>query len=312
MPSVTVLNDNDSGAGSLRQAILDTNANPGPDTIDFDATFFAMPRTINLAGASGELLITDDLTITGPGAANLTINGGGTTRIFDVNNAVTTINVTISAMTVTGGNGSTGGPTPAAGDGGGIRITDENLTLDHMVISGNSATDFNDGGGISADSTANIVIRNSTISGNTADSDGGGIYFFDGGSLDLESSTVSGNSSGPDASAGGGGIYFFGYVASQGITINNSTISSNSAVNSGGGVVFNFLNTIVGTAVIQNSTITGNTALNSTPSDSYGGGGICLYIQAAPPIFRSRTPSFPATRPPMDVMTFRFGRTTVR
>ena len=66
VPSVTVLNDNDSGAGSLRQAILDTNANPGPDTIDFDATFFATPRTINLAGASGELLITDDLTITGP------------------------------------------------------------------------------------------------------------------------------------------------------------------------------------------------------------------------------------------------------
>ena len=95
-----------------------------------------------------------------------------------MNNEVTTINVTISAMSVMGGNGSTGGPTPDAGDGGGISINDENLTLDHMVITGNSATDFNDGGGIAADSTANIVIRNCTISGNTTDSDGGGIYFF--------------------------------------------------------------------------------------------------------------------------------------
>ncbi|HNB51831.1 MAG TPA: hypothetical protein PK530_07805, partial [Anaerolineales bacterium] len=32
----TVINTNDSGAGSLRQAILNANSNPGPDTIDFN------------------------------------------------------------------------------------------------------------------------------------------------------------------------------------------------------------------------------------------------------------------------------------
>jgi parallel beta-helix repeat protein len=37
MPSVLlVTNANNAGAGSLRQAILDANANPGPDTIEFD------------------------------------------------------------------------------------------------------------------------------------------------------------------------------------------------------------------------------------------------------------------------------------
>jgi parallel beta-helix repeat protein len=37
MPApIMVINTNDSGAGSLRQAILDANSNPGLDTIDFD------------------------------------------------------------------------------------------------------------------------------------------------------------------------------------------------------------------------------------------------------------------------------------
>src|SRR5437899_10319590 len=60
----TVTNANDSGPGSLRQAILDTNASPTIDTISFDQNFFATPRTVNL---TSELLITDNLTVTGPG-----------------------------------------------------------------------------------------------------------------------------------------------------------------------------------------------------------------------------------------------------
>src|SRR5258706_11084212 len=45
----TVVNTNDSGAGSLRQAITDANANAGADTINFDtAGVFATPRTITL------------------------------------------------------------------------------------------------------------------------------------------------------------------------------------------------------------------------------------------------------------------------
>ena len=52
----------------------------------------------------------------------------------------------ISGLTVTGGNGS-GGAGTDVGDGGGIRTANENLTLDGMVVTGNTAgTD--DGGGI--------------------------------------------------------------------------------------------------------------------------------------------------------------------
>src|SRR5258708_1818083 len=58
LPSTfTVLNVADSGAGSLRQAILDANANAGADTINFAGQLHG---TIGLT--SGQLpAITDDL-----------------------------------------------------------------------------------------------------------------------------------------------------------------------------------------------------------------------------------------------------------
>src|SRR4051794_18030513 len=45
-----VSNKNDTGSGSLRQAILDANANPGPDTINFQILGFP-PYTISPASA---------------------------------------------------------------------------------------------------------------------------------------------------------------------------------------------------------------------------------------------------------------------
>src|SRR5262250_1653101 len=62
--TITVTNTNDSGPGSLRQALA--NANNG-DTINF-----AVTGTISLF--NGELLIGKNVTIAGPGANQLTIN----------------------------------------------------------------------------------------------------------------------------------------------------------------------------------------------------------------------------------------------
>src|SRR5262245_51874433 len=76
----TVLNNNESGAGSLRHAISNSNSNPGADTIEFDPTFFGVPRTITLL--TGELFITDSLNITGPGAGLLTVSGNNASRVF--------------------------------------------------------------------------------------------------------------------------------------------------------------------------------------------------------------------------------------
>src|SRR5882724_5317651 len=70
--TITVTNTNDSGSGSLRQALAD--ANDG-DTIDF-----AVTGTIGLT--SGELLVDKTITISGPGVDNLAVNGNANSRVF--------------------------------------------------------------------------------------------------------------------------------------------------------------------------------------------------------------------------------------
>src|SRR5438067_13661342 len=75
----TVGNTSDSGAGSLRQAILDANGAAGADTILFGS---GVTGTITLT--SGQLSITGDLTITGPGANRLTVSGNNASRVFQI------------------------------------------------------------------------------------------------------------------------------------------------------------------------------------------------------------------------------------
>lgn len=79
----TVLNKDNAGIGSLRQAIVDANAAAGADTIVFDSAFFSAGRTIALT--TGELSITDPVTITGPGAKQATVSGNKTSRVFNIN-----------------------------------------------------------------------------------------------------------------------------------------------------------------------------------------------------------------------------------
>src|SRR5262249_30202531 len=78
-----VTNTADGGPGSLRQAVLDSNQNSGPDTISFGA---AVSGTIGLT--QGELGISDNLTIQGPGADKLAISGSNSFRVVHVNGSV--------------------------------------------------------------------------------------------------------------------------------------------------------------------------------------------------------------------------------
>ena len=72
-----VTTNDDSGPGSLRQAVLDANASPGADQITFNDGL----GTIDLT--TGQIDITETLTITGP-AAGQTIDAGGNSRVLAV------------------------------------------------------------------------------------------------------------------------------------------------------------------------------------------------------------------------------------
>src|SRR6516165_4079112 len=118
--TITVTNTNDSGAGSLRQAIAD--ANDG-DTIDFGVTGIISLTT-------GELLVDKSVTINGPASDNVTVDGNHATGVFHVSRvSVNSVTVTISDLTIANG---------ASDYGGGIRNDHADLTLSDCTVSGNS------------------------------------------------------------------------------------------------------------------------------------------------------------------------------
>jgi nitrous oxidase accessory protein NosD len=86
--TLTVTNTDDSGPGSLRDAI--STADPG-DTIEFSVT-----GAITLT--SGSLTLDKNLTIKGPGAAQLAISGGGN-PVLVINSGV----IAISGLTIQNG-----------------------------------------------------------------------------------------------------------------------------------------------------------------------------------------------------------------
>ncbi|PYK22042.1 MAG: hypothetical protein DME56_02535, partial [Verrucomicrobia bacterium] len=89
--TIIVNNTNDSGQGSLRQALVD--ANDG-DTID--ATGISGVITLT----SGELLVDKSVTINAAGADVLAVDGNATSRVFQIDSGET---VTISGLTIRNG-----------------------------------------------------------------------------------------------------------------------------------------------------------------------------------------------------------------
>jgi hypothetical protein len=197
-----VWSTNDSGTGSLRDAILNA---ANPDTITFSN---GLPGLIILT--SGELLIGRDLTIVGPGATNLTVDGHASGRVFEISALA---HVTIAGLTIS--NGLASDPAYAAG---GALLIDPNGAL---VLS-------------------NCWVLNNKASGGQNNNQGGGAFgggLFNRGSLTMLGCTVSGNSAlggdGPVAAgpAEGGGVH----SGAGGASLVNCTITGNVAKGGGGG-----------------------------------------------------------------------------
>ena len=234
------------GGLDLREAVNLADVTRTAATITFDPNVFATHQTIALT--TGQLELSDTggtQTIAGP-AAGLTIDAGGTSRVFVVDGGAT---AALSGLTITGGSVS-------RGLGGGLENFGT-VTLTDCTVSGNSAS-LGLGGGLWNDGTATLT--GCTVSGNSA-YEGGGVYNY--GTATLTDSTISGNS----ASERGGGLWNYGTA-----TLADCTISGNST-NEGGGVYLlsgaNSRTTIVDTIVAGNSAGTGPD-VSGTVTDDQG------------------------------------------
>ena len=253
---ITVTNTNDSGPGSLRQALAVAH--------DGDRVTFAVSGTITLT--SGALVVAKNVTISGPGAHHLSIVGMPFQSVFSVGAA------TISGLTIRDG---------AVGiDNGGM------LTVMNCVISGNSVGGIHNGSSLTVVNTnvsdnffgiynitgelgvVTATILSTTVSGNSAGGVVASPHFFGGRAyITISDCTISGNFS----TTGGGGIF----ATNTSLNVANSTISGNSTGSSGGGISISGSALVPGSSIV-NSIISGNSA--KTSGGGIGGGGGDLSI----------------------------------
>jgi CSLREA domain-containing protein len=197
---------------------------------------FASSATGTITLGSALPALTGQLNIAGPGAANLTVSGGGSATVGSVLTVSSGAQIFLSGLTIANGN---------ANSGGGI-LNLGTLTITNSAFAGNSAPG-NLGGAI--ENSGTLTVANSTFSANSCGTTGGaGGAIDNSGTLAVANSTFSGNSSGTDGGVGGA-LYDTGSL-----TVSNSTFVGNSSANGGGVAVFG------GTATITNSIFAHNTS----------------------------------------------------
>ncbi len=227
------------GVNGLRQAIINANNLPGHQIIDLGAGNYTLSISgiDELDAATGDLNVTDDLTIIGIGADRASIDATSLgDRVFNVASGV---QFSLSGVTVLGGTTSS--------DGGGL-LNAGTTMLSNVELRDNVAAK---GGGISNQGILHVV--RSTVAGNTATSQGGGIHHA-GTRLRLINSTLSSNQSGTI----GGGLF-----AEAATLVVSSTIVGNTATEAAGGLVVSG----TGENAIQHTIIAGNTAPRSRDLD---------------------------------------------
>lgn len=280
---LTVTTAADSGVGSLRAAITAANTAPDLDTIVFAKAVTSITLT------TGELAITEDVEIDGPGSKKLTISGNNLSRIFNIQSG----DVIISGLTVTKGLADLNAPDFKSV--GGAILNQDTLTLIDIVVSSSQAvgdasvtvdlyptsplpglyafTGGGLGGGLANLDT--LTVTGSKFTGNLARGAdgsvgvpepppvgtsfagmalGGSIFNFATATVYSSQFTTSraqggSNGNGSFAGLGGGGAIY----SDADLTIFSSAFSKNRALGGNGGTGFNHVGDGIGGAIVSGS-----------------------------------------------------------
>ena len=299
--TITVTNLNDAGTGSLRAALASAVSG---DTIEFGSLHgtIALQSTLDFSGK--------EVTVTGPGRGNLTIDA----HVIDQAMVSTGANsVTLTDLKIVGGRSTTeygaafnmtgSGGTPlllmtrvdvtgskALAHGGAICIEDSNLTLDHCNFWDNLVTGNGASGGAVYASGGEMRLTNDTFYNNSAVGVGDnktafGGAIFAGGNLTLlmTNCTVTGNiakkiaetADPTNTNAVGGGLYLSGHAQILASTFAYNTViagTNSTALNAGGGLYLeNNTTTYVQNTIVANNTAPASTDMYSTGASTLAG-----------------------------------------
>jgi hypothetical protein len=249
----------DGSGGSLRSIVAAASSG---DSIDLSALACS---TITLT--HGQIPINvDDLTIVGPGANTLTVDGNNQDRVFAHFGYGT---LSLSGMKISNGRKIVSGTDVGAG---GCIASGSYLAFSDLVVSHCRAE--GEGGYGGAVFAYGLGMSNSTISDSAAIGThptnftaafGGAAFLY---TLDMTNSTISGNSAQRSLKPGNGGYEIGGaIVLVHGGTIAGSTIDSNYSYGRAGAIA-----SFQGSLILTNSTISGNRAQNGI------GGGLHLRV----------------------------------
>ncbi|WP_433379244.1 choice-of-anchor Q domain-containing protein [Actinoplanes sp. CA-142083] len=274
---------------TLRAAVMEANARPGPDQIRVGPA--RIPLIITGAGedaaATGDLDVTDDLTVIGGGHAATVIGGVGR-RLGDrvwhaLGHTRPGVSVMLEGLTIENGN------PPTTEDGGNVLVGDylepapprmvmhdvemRNGLLGSLSHGGNIANNgdleasgsivrggrASAGGGVSGNRASTTALTDVAVTGNTAtDVGGGGIYVEFDAYADLLRTRIAGNAA-TDPTAVGGGIWSGGTLH-----VTESALTGNTAPRWGGGLFTDLgtTTTVTASTLETNTTGAGGGAFN--------------------------------------------------
>jgi predicted outer membrane repeat protein len=236
LSALTVTNTNDSGQGSLRNAIATADSQPGGGKIVFAPQ---VSGTIELS--SGPLTITNNVQIDGPGAGQLAVSGQGASRVFVIDG------------------GSYGGAS---------QVTIKNLTIEDGLATSDLA--FPPSGGGILDLMASLTLRDCTLDSNEAPLGGAGAMIYRG-SLDENGDTWSNNVILGNASSTTVGSDTLGYDGAAVDVFAGTATSVNSAFTSNNPLGIGLFGGGISTEEGSTLTVSGGTFTGNVASD---GGGI--------------------------------------